>query len=57
MKKMSLMLLACAFITLAEAQDPLNKVKEQVPANAAAPKFDVKSIANGIMSKLGPALA
>ena len=57
MKKISLMLLACAFIALAEAQDPLNKVKEQVPANVAAPKFDVKSIADGVMSKLGPALA
>jgi hypothetical protein len=42
---------------VAFSQDPLAKVKEQVPATTAAPKFDVKSLASGIMGKLGPTLA
>jgi len=39
------------------AQNPLDKVKAQVPAAATNAGFNVKSIASGIMSKLGPSLA
>lgn len=54
MKRYVLMVvMATSIVAVGVAQDALSKVKTQ----ATAAGFDVKSIASGIMSKLGPALA
>ena len=54
MKKYVLMVvMATSVVSAGLAQDALSKVKTQ----ATAAGFDVKSIASGIMSKLGPTLA
>jgi hypothetical protein len=52
-KYLMLVMLATGITSYAVSQDALTKAKTQ----AAAAGFDVKSIASGIMGKLGPSLA
>ncbi len=40
-----------------QAQNPIDKAAAQVPVTPPRPAFNVKTIANNIMSKLGPTLA
>lgn len=50
-------LLFKGLVSVAHAQNPLDKVKAPIPSAATNARFNVKSIASGIMSKQGPSLA